>query len=404
MYDDALEIVSQLRKAGYKAFFAGGWVRDFIMDHPSKDIDIATSATPEDLIRLFKNTVPIGKAFGVVLVVLNDIGYEVASFRKDDLYIDGRRPSSVSFATPEEDALRRDFTINGLFYDPIEKKVLDFVGGVEDIQKKVIRSIGDPYARFTEDRLRMIRAVRFSSRLGFTIDSNTEGAAIFLADQLYPAVSKERVLQELKKMGTHPSFPKAIAELKRLQLLDRIFPLLKKIRYEEILSLSQKLQDLSPEVSYLLILSCFFKDFEEVEVMKSFEDLKLSSQEKLVLLFAFFCQNLINKGFEGITKSEWVQFFSHPMQLQARFLIRAMSSGFTREGFDQVFQSLAPAIERKIKGTALLGSQDLAEAGIAPGKTMGLLLKEGESLAIEKDLKSAEEVLNNLKNSTLWPL
>ncbi len=403
MYDDALEIVTVLKKAGFLAYFAGGWVRDFVMGINSYDIDIATSATPEDVIALFKNTVPIGKAFGVVLVVLNDVGYEVASFRKDNLYIDGRRPSSIAFATPEEDASRRDFTINGLFFDPMEKKVHDFVGGQGDIHKKIVRSIGDPYGRFSEDRLRMIRAIRFSSRLGFTIDANTEQAITNLAGQLYPSVSKERVLQELKKMGAHFSFPAAIVELKRLQLLDVIFPSLKTVDLQTTAAISNKLSALSPEVPYVLILSCYFKDLHEAQVFKAFEDLKLSSQEKLDLLFALFCQKMIQQGPENIAKMDWVLFFSHPLQQAARFMIRAMSSSFTREVFEKNYKNLEPAIERKMKGLTLLTSRDLLDAGVLPGKAMGVLLREGEEVAILHDLKTKEEIFQLLQKSPAWP-
>src|SRR3990167_4716975 len=165
----ACDIVKKLNSLGFIAYFAGGWVRDFLMNRTSDDIDIATSATVEDLQRIFQKTIPVGVSFGIIIVVEKGHQFEVATFRKDEGSRDGRRPISIEPATPEKDAERRDFTINGLFYDPIEKKILDFVQGREDIKLGVIRAIGNPHDRFLEDRLRMIRAVRYASRFHFSI-------------------------------------------------------------------------------------------------------------------------------------------------------------------------------------------------------------------------------------------
>lgn len=141
----AFVIVDTLSKAGFIAYYAGGWVRDLLLQHPSDDIDIATNAPPETIQALFPHTVPLGIAFGIVLVIIDHHGYEVATFRKDIDYKDGRRPNRIEFATAMEDAKRRDFTINGMFYDPLEEKILDYVGGQEDLQKKIIRAIGNPH-------------------------------------------------------------------------------------------------------------------------------------------------------------------------------------------------------------------------------------------------------------------
>ena len=159
-HPQARYIVDTLAKAGFVAYYAGGWVRDFLLGHPSDDIDIATNAPPETIQALFPKTVPIGIAFGIVLVIVEGHPYEVATFRNDLEYQDGRRPLRIEFTTAEEDAKRRDFTINGMFYDPLQKTVLDFVGGQQDLQKQLVRAIGNPHARIAEDRLRMIRAIR----------------------------------------------------------------------------------------------------------------------------------------------------------------------------------------------------------------------------------------------------
>jgi len=169
-YDNALNILKQIRSAGFTATFAGRAVRDKLLGRTPKDYDIATNALPEQIEELFEKTVAVGKAFGVIMVVQNNIETEVATFREDAGYQDGRRPDSVTFCGAEEDAKRRDFTVNGMFYDPIKDEVIDYVGGKVDLEKKIIRAIGDPERRFAEDHLRMLRAVRFAHTLGFTID------------------------------------------------------------------------------------------------------------------------------------------------------------------------------------------------------------------------------------------
>ncbi|NGX57118.1 MAG: CCA-adding enzyme, partial [Candidatus Anoxychlamydiales bacterium] len=203
-------IINTLKKNGYTAYFAGGWVRDYLLNHKSDDIDIATDAKPEVVEKLFSHTIPIGKAFGIILVIINDSKYEVATFREDFDYSSGRRPKKVSFTNAEIDALRRDFTINGMFYDPLENKILDYVNGKEDLNKKIIKAIGDANKRFLEDKLRMIRAIRLSSRFGFEIEGKTKKAIIKYASSLFPAVSIERVVQELTKMQQYKGFKDAL--------------------------------------------------------------------------------------------------------------------------------------------------------------------------------------------------
>jgi len=195
----AASIVKKLSSAGHIAYFAGGWVRDFLMERPSDDIDIATSATPEEVQALFPKTIPVGIAFGIVIVVEDGHQFEVATFRQDQGYVDGRRPQGISSATPEEDAQRRDFTINGMFYDPIEKKLYDYVDGQKDIKKGIIKAIGNPHERFLEDRLRMMRAVRYSTRFNFPIESDTLQAILAHADSLLPAVALERYGKNSRK-------------------------------------------------------------------------------------------------------------------------------------------------------------------------------------------------------------
>jgi len=219
----AIEVVRTLRAAGHNALFAGGCVRDWLRGVPPRDYDVATSARPEEVRALFPRTVEVGAQFGVVLVRMEQEQFEVATFRSDDAYADGRRPVAVTFATPEADAQRRDFTVNGLFQDPLEDRVLDFVGGRQDIERRRIRCIGDPVARFTEDKLRLLRAVRFAANLDYEIEPATFAAIQRLAPQI-GVVSAERVRDELVKIFTRPGAGRGLRLLDRSGLLAAVLP------------------------------------------------------------------------------------------------------------------------------------------------------------------------------------
>lgn len=225
----AVEVVRTLADAGFTALWAGGCVRDSLLGNPPEDYDVATDARPEQVQTLFgpRRTRAIGASFGVILVhgprrsAAGDV--EVATFRTEGPYLDGRRPEHVSYCTPEEDARRRDFTINGMFYDPLADRILDFVGGQEDLARRVVRAIGDPQARFREDKLRMLRAVRIAARFDFELDHATAEAIRAMATEIL-VVSHERIAQELKKMLLHPRRSRAIALAHDLQLLTVILP------------------------------------------------------------------------------------------------------------------------------------------------------------------------------------
>ena len=203
MRDAATEVVRALQQAGHTAYWAGGCVRDMLLGREPKDFDIATSARPEDVSRLFRNTRHVGAQFGVVLVRTFGHSLEVATFRTDHDYEDGRRPTGVTFSTPQEDACRRDFTINGMFYDPLADEIHDFVRGRPDLEAGVIRAIGVPSERFAEDHLRTLRAIRFASRFGFEIDPTTWEAMRASAQDL-SRISPERIRMELEAMLSRP--------------------------------------------------------------------------------------------------------------------------------------------------------------------------------------------------------
>lgn len=219
----ARRIVDKLRRHGHEAFFAGGCVRDLLLRRKPQDIDIATSAVPDQVRLLFPNSSMVGARYGVIQVRLYGHAYEVTTFRSEGPYLDGRRPSSVAFSSPEQDARRRDFTINGLFYDPVTHRIIDYVRGRADIRNRVIRAIGKPEERFAEDKLRMLRAVRFACGLDFTIEPATWEAIHEQAGEI-KLVSWERIRDELLKLLTNPGSPKGLDLLHDSGLLKWILP------------------------------------------------------------------------------------------------------------------------------------------------------------------------------------
>lgn len=221
--DSARFIVQRLQEAGHTALFAGGCVRDRLMGMEPHDYDIATDARPEVVQKLFPRTVAVGAHFGVIVVLWNGFEFQVATFRNDGQYIDGRHPESVSFASPEEDAARRDFTVNGLFFDPIAERLIDYVGGQRDLAAKLLRAIGNPYDRFREDRLRMLRAARFATTLGFDLDPQTWRAVCENAPHIHE-VSAERIREELMKILLSPRRVRGFDLLDESGLLREILP------------------------------------------------------------------------------------------------------------------------------------------------------------------------------------
>ena len=223
MRQSAEKIARRLQEAGFTAYFAGGCVRDELRGLPPSDYDIATSATPNEVLKLFPKSHAVGAHFGVIVARVGDDDFEIATFRTDGSYGDGRRPDRVEFSTPEDDAQRRDFTINGMFLDPVNGAVIDFVGGQNDLRDRRLRAIGDPSARFREDHLRLLRAVRFATVLGFEIEHATWRAVVENADSI-ARISTERVRDEFVKILLHPRRLQGFDMLARSRLLFHIIP------------------------------------------------------------------------------------------------------------------------------------------------------------------------------------
>jgi tRNA nucleotidyltransferase/poly(A) polymerase len=235
----AVDVVRKLREHSFEAYWAGGCVRDQLLGHIPKDYDVATAARPDDVRAVFgrRRTVAVGEAFGVVCVVGPRAAgqVEVATFRQDAAYSDGRHPDSVQFSTPRADAERRDFTVNGMFFDPLEDRVIDFVGGQDDLVRRVIRAIGDPQARFSEDKLRLLRAARFAAAFEFTIDPVTRDALEAMASQV-TVVSIERIAAEMRLMLVHQGRVRAVHLLHETALLAAVLPELNVIDAPEALT------------------------------------------------------------------------------------------------------------------------------------------------------------------------
>ncbi|HSX04508.1 MAG TPA: CCA tRNA nucleotidyltransferase [Rhabdochlamydiaceae bacterium] len=407
----ATAVVKKLVEHGFIAYFAGGWVRDFLMQRPSDDIDIATSATTDDIQRIFPKTIPVGVAFGIVIVVQDHFQFEVATFRKDRGYVDGRRPTGIDPATPEEDAQRRDFTINGMFYDPLKEKLYDYVDGEKDIELGIIRAIGSPHERFAEDRLRMMRAVRYSTRFNFPIEIATLQAILAHSGELLSAVAIERIWQEFKKMSQFAHFNRGLISLHHLNLLPTIFPALKEISIEEVQRLVQfipRFPKNSPTFAELLDL---FPHYSLEQVLDLCDYLKLSNSEKEFARFYHHAKNLLNmpeEWLKKLEKAEWAQFYANP---HAELCIKIIACHYPIEKEQQFVkahekrrQSLEKAILRIQTKNPVVRAEHLMKEGITPGEKMGKLLKEAERLSVNENLEDPLAAIKLLKQSSFWHL
>lgn len=398
----ALSICKTLRQHGYMAYFAGGYVRDHLLKIPSDDIDIATDASPEKIQSLFDKTIPLGIAFGIVVVVIQKFSFEVATFRKDLSYSDGRRPAGIAFCSPKEDALRRDFTINGMFYDPIEKKIYDYVDGQKDLQHRVIKAIGNPHERFQEDKLRMIRACRFSARFDFKIEKETKQAILSLASQLLPAVSIERVYQEFQKMKGH-NFVQALLLLFELKLLEQVFPTLKNLTEADLKTYLHAFGHLPKNCPTALFLLELFPKYSLDQQVALLEYLKVSNEKIKLATFCYECRTLLQAACSDYS---WVKMIANSSFDLALHILTARLSSDKRahllKSYLEKKEQLKIHIQRKIAGNPLVTSHFLMSHGLIPGKHLGQVLEKAEEIAINLNLQTPEQVLSHLKKDPLW--
>ncbi len=419
----ALNILTRLRGLGYEAYFVGGSVRDLLLKKQPKDFDIATNATPDIVEKTFPRTVPVGAQFGVMLVVEEGLSFEVATFRSDKGYQDGRHPSRIEFTNAKEDAIRRDFTVNGLFYDPIQKKVLDWVGGRIDLKKKIIRAIGDPKKRFTEDKLRMLRAIRFASVLGFKIEPKTMASIRKLAPQI-KVVSHERVREELVKMFTGPNPGLAMRLLDKAGLLKVVLPEVEKMKgvqqprkyhpegdvYKHTLMLMDQLKN----ASTVLAFGCLLHDVGKPATFKRADRIRFNGHDRVgarmtesILTRLRFSNDLKEqivacvdghmrfkdvKQMKQSTLKKFMQRATFETEL-IQHKIDCIASHGDISNWRFLNKKLKEFSADQIRPVPLLSGRDLIGVGFGEGPTIGQILKAVEERQLEGQLISKEEAM-----------
>ena len=424
MDKQALEIVKKLRAKGFVAYYAGGYVRDKILGLPSDDIDIATNALPEDIQKIFKKTFPKGVAFGVISVLMGKHEYEVATFRKEGEYSDGRRPDHVEYTDAKGDAIRRDFTINGMFYDPLEKKIIDFVGGERDIKSKLIRAIGDAEERFTEDKLRILRAVRFSANLNFEIEEKTKKAVKKMAPQIHQ-VSSERIREEILKILTGGRAKKGFELLDELGLLEETLPEIVKMKGVEqppefhpegdvyvhtmmMLDMLKKgvtrdfafavlLHDVGKPPTFIVKERIRFDGHVEVGADMAVEICKKLkfSNKAIQHIYELIRQHLKFKDVKKMRESTLKRFlrqdrFSDHLELHR---IDCLCSHGSLESYEFCQEKLALFKKEKMKPKPLIGGKDLIKMGLKPGPLFRKVLTHIEDLQLEGKVKTKKQAL-----------
>jgi poly(A) polymerase len=423
----ATEVVLALRGAGFQALWAGGCVRDELLGLTPTDYDVATNALPDQVMKMFRRTVAVGLSFGVVRVLGPEGAgeVEVATFRTDGPYVGGRWPGSVTFSTAEMDAARRDFTINGMFLDPITGEVTDYVGGQADMRARILRAIGDPVARFEEDKLRLLRAVRFAARFEMTIEERTRAALVSMADQVR-VVAEERIAQELRKMLVHTSRAQAMNLAFDIGLVAAIMPPLLPMKglFQGKLVQPQGdlwdhtllvLENLPPEPSFPLALAALFHDVGK-PATKALQDGRATFHNHEQVgsrIAARLCRELklANAERERVTwLVEYHQYLGEAKKLREAKLKSMLSAA----GIDELLalhraDALASTGDTSqidycewylreqptgpIDPAPILTGHDLARIGLTPGPEFKTILDQVRELQLERMLNSKREAL-----------
>ncbi len=421
----ARRVVQSLQDAGFEAFWVGGCVRDFLLGRPPKDYDVATSAKPEQIEALFAQTVPVGRQFGVLLVVEDGCSIQVATFRAESDYQDGRHPSQVSFANARADAFRRDFTINGMFYDPIGRQTHDWVDGMPDLRAKVLRTIGSPAERFAEDHLRLLRAVRLAAELGFAIEPATFAALNQLAHWI-ETVSAERVRDELLKLFRPPHAARGLELLRETGLLDRVLPEVSATVtceqspehhpegtvYDHVRLMLDKLPSDAPAtLPWAVLLHDIAKPVTSTRDPHSgaihfygheragaeladaiLRRLKFPSNQ-IEDIVACVRHHMQFKDVPQMRKSTLRRMLlrpTFPLELELHRLDCLGSHG-SLDIHDTVVQELKTLESHPEMTPPLLTGDDLIALGMAPGPALGALLRQIRDKQLQEELKNAEE-------------
>lgn len=419
-------IVQRLHDAGHAALYAGGCVRDRLMGVEPHDYDIATDARPEQVQALFRRTVAVGAHFGVIVVLDGSYEFQVATFRNDGQYLDGRHPATVSFSTPEQDAERRDFTINGLFFDPLEARLIDYVGGQRDLEARLLRAIGNPADRIREDRLRMLRAVRFATTLGFDIDGATWRAVCENARHIRE-VSAERIREELMKILLSPRRVRGFDLLDESGLLGEILPEIEALKGCEqppqfhpegdVFKHTRIMLDLLPaQVSGSLVLSVLFHDIGKPGTFSTDADgrIRFNGHDRLgaamterVMLRLRFSRAEIDATVEAVANH---MVFKDVQQMRVaklkRFLARphiddelelhrvdCTSSHGLLDNYEFLNAKRDEFASEPLIPPPLITGRDLIALGMKPGPHFSEILEAVESRQLEKALATREEAL-----------
>lgn len=385
----AVDVVRTLTDAGHVAYFAGGCVRDGLMGHTPQDYDIATDARPEAVGELFRNAHYVGEAFGVTLVRRRGHMIHVATFRTDGVYSDGRHPDSVAFTDAEHDAARRDFTINGLFEDPLQKTVIDHVGGKADLAARVIRAIGDPEARLREDALRMLRAVRFASRFEFTIDDDTAAAIQAMAGDLR-GVSRERIGDEVKRMLSHPNRLAAVNQLQQLHLDNAV------LAGPHRMAEPTRIGRLPADAPYPTALAAWLLDRGEPgdeppldRALRWSQALLLSNAEQHALCRSLQIHETLTGDWASLGVAAQKRLAAQPEFEQALTILEAADSSTSADVRDRRTE----LARTELAPPPLITGDDLIELGIEPGPIFRSVLDAVYDAQLEGGLGSRGEAL-----------
>jgi len=409
--DFALQVVRTLRDAGFQALWAGGCVRDLILGVAPSDYDVATDAVPEAVMRLFRRTIPVGISFGVVRVLgPRDAGeVEVATFRSDGRYLDGRHPESVRFGSPEEDAARRDFTINGMFLDPLTDMIIDHVGGRDDLKHGILRAIGDPVQRFTEDKLRLLRAVRFASRFSFRLDPATEAALRAMADQV-TVVAPERITQEWKRLLLHPNRVGGVRLTDETGLLRSVLPELKTLQGvhrpedapRDLWEHSLRVLELLPnDGSFPLMLAALLHEVGE-GVDERCRALKLSNAERERVVWLIGHQNALVEP-RALSEARLKRMLARPEvhDLLALQRAEALATSGDLSAVDFCEAYLLDQPQGPIDPPPLLNGKDLQAHGLRPGPDFSRWLDQIRDAQLDRLIETKGEALAYLDQTIL---
>jgi len=386
----ALWVLKRLRKADHQALFAGGCVRDMLLGVRSADYDIATDATPQQVAKLFRRVLLVGAKFGVAMVIRNRRRVEVATFRSDASYSDGRRPDHVTFSTPREDAMRRDFTINGMFYDPLSDEVIDYVGGRADLRRNVLRTIGSPSDRFAEDYLRMLRAVRFAVRLDFHVDEATVAGIKSHAGQIV-AISGERIYDELSRMLAGPDAAKALRMLDELQLARQVLGELyeKPTLWPDAVRRVERVQG---RKDLVLALAALLSDLPGGSIRKIVRRWGASNELRDALVWMAGHRDGWGNA-ERIALCQFKRLMSNASFDRLRQLWRVreqLQTGQTTQA-RRIARRAGAIAPQSVSPPPLINGQDLKKLGCREGRPMGQLLRAIYDAQLDERIHTAAE-------------